>query len=83
MLRLPATGNRTDASAFAMREKNEVLLLEHFVTPASTEHIANALIKQYVQLSSGESDGSISFEKALVKSIVRLIYPRRVAIESL
>jgi len=61
------------ASAFAVREKNEVLLLEDFVR----------LVEEYVHLSSGEADGSISFEKALVKSIVRLIYPRRVAIESL
>jgi hypothetical protein len=75
--------DRMDASAFAVREKNEVLLLEDFVSTASTEQIAEALVEEYVHLSSGESDGSISFEKALVKSIVRLIYPRRVAIEAL
>jgi hypothetical protein len=39
MLRLPATGDRTDASAFVMRENNEVLLLEDFVSTASTEQI--------------------------------------------
>ena len=71
------------ASAFAVREKNEVLLLEDFVSAASTEHIAEALVEEYVHLSSGEADGSISFEKALVKSIMRLLYPRRVVVDSL
>ncbi len=71
------------ASAFAVREKNEVLLLEDFVSAASTEQIAEALVEEYVHLSSGEADGSISLEKALVKSIVRLLYPRRVAVDSL
>jgi len=75
--------DRMEAGAFAVREKNEVLLLEDFVSKASTEQIAEALVEEYVHLSSGEADGSISFEKALVKSIVRLIYPRRVAIDSL
>ena len=54
-----------------------------YLSKASTEQIAEALVEEYVHLSSGETDGSISFEKALVKSIVRLIYPRRVTIESL
>jgi hypothetical protein len=75
--------DRMEAGAFAVREKNEVLLLEDFVSKASTEQIAEALVEEYVHLSSGEADGSISFEKALVKSIVRLIYPRRVTIDSL
>ena len=75
--------DQVGASAFAVREKNEVLLLEDFVSTASTEQIAEALVEEYVHLSSGEADGSISFEKALVKSIVRLLYPRRVAIEAL
>lgn len=49
--------DRMEASAFAVREKNEVLLLEDFVVTASTEQIAEALVEEYVHLSSGESDG--------------------------
>ena len=75
--------DKMEAGAFAVREKNEVLLLEDFVSKASTEEIAEALVEEYVHLSSGEADGSISFEKALVKAIVRLIYPRRVTVEAL
>ena len=75
--------DQVGASAFAVREKNEVLLLEDFALSASTEQIAEALVEEYVHLSSGEADGSISFEKALVKSIVRLLYPRQVVVDSL
>ena len=42
-----------------------------------------ALVEEFVHLSSGQADGSIPFEKALVKSIVRLIYPRRAKVEAL
>ena len=76
-------GDRIGANAFAILEKNEVLLLENFVGAASTEEIVEALVEEYVHLSSGQADGSISFEKALVKTIVRLIYPRRAKIEAL
>lgn len=75
--------DQVGASAFAVREKNEVLLLESFISKASTEEIAGALVEEFVHLSSGEADGSIPFEKALVKSIVRLLYPRSVAVDAL
>lgn len=76
-------GDRVGASAFAVCENNEVLLLETFVSTASTEEIVEALVEEYVHLSSGQADGSISFEKALVKAIVQLIYPRRAKIQAL
>ncbi len=41
------------------------------------------VVEEYVHLASGEVDGSISFEKALVKSIVRLVYPRKVAVKAI
>ena len=76
-------GDRVGANAFAVCEKNEVLLLESFVSASSTEDIVEALVEEFVHLSSGQADGSIPFEKALVKSIVRLIYPRRAKVEAL
>src|SRR5207253_3047534 len=76
-------GDRVGANAFAVCENNEVLVLEGFVSTPSTEEIVEALVEEYVHLSSGQADGSISFEKALVKSIVRLIYPRTAKVEAL
>jgi hypothetical protein len=57
--------------------------MESFVNGASTEELAEALVEEFVHLSSHASDGSISFEKALIKSIVRLVYPRRAIVEAL
>ena len=67
--------DRIDANAFAMCELNEVLLLNNFVNTATTEEIVAALVEEYTHLASGEADGSIAFEKALIATIVRLIYP--------
>jgi hypothetical protein len=75
--------DKVEAQAFADIQNNEVLLMESFVNGASTEELAEALVEEYVHLASHCSDGSISFEKALIKSIVRLVYPRRAIVEAL
>jgi hypothetical protein len=54
-----------------------VLLLESSVASATTEELAEALIGEYVHLASGHADGTITFEKALVKAVVRLVYRRQ------
>jgi hypothetical protein len=37
-------------------------------------------VEEYVHLSSGYSDGTITFEKALIQTIVDLITPRRASV---
>jgi hypothetical protein len=51
-------------------------------TPKPDTHSGSGNSEAAAQ-QSRRTDVSISFEKALVKSIVRLIYPRQVAIEAL
>jgi hypothetical protein len=72
--------DRMDASAWAVPAANEVLLLENFVEEATTERLVNALVEEYVHLSSGCSDGTVPFEKALIQTIVNLITPKRASV---
>lgn len=79
-------GDQLGACAFANVEGNEVLLLKPHVEESDVDALTNTLIEEYVHLSSGAGDGSIRFEKALIKVIQDLITPRvrkRAAEESL
>jgi hypothetical protein len=66
-----------EAAAWAVPERNEVLILEDHAEGASLESLVHTLVEEFVHLSSGGRDGSITFEKALISKIVELITPRR------
>lgn len=65
------------AAAWADIGENTVYILEEYLINASESELAETLVEEYMHLESSKGDGSIAFEKHLIKKILDLVTPKK------